>query len=256
MKVYSEIYAELYDLFYSRKPYKPEALFIHQCFNDFGHGEIRNILEIACGTGSHSIEFDKLGYKIDALDISEDMISFAIKKAENAKARNVEFYVQDMVSLSLEKEKFDAAVCLFDSIGYALTDENIIRTLKGIHSTLKTKGLFIFEFWHAPAMIRSYDPLRIVRIPGEEYDVLRISETSLNIPEQHSEVRYTIYRHFHNGSYDTHNELHRNRFFSLKEMSTFLRMAGFNHRAYFDGFSKESEINIDTWHILAVAQKA
>jgi len=45
--------AELYDLFYTDKPCYEEAAFIHNCLQTYGHG-VNNILELACGTGTHA----------------------------------------------------------------------------------------------------------------------------------------------------------------------------------------------------------
>src|SRR5438132_9897215 len=82
MTNYAGRYAELYDLFYSDKPYAEEARFVHECIQKFGTRPTREILELACGTGRHAFELEKLGYQITATDRSEDMQHIASNRAD------------------------------------------------------------------------------------------------------------------------------------------------------------------------------
>ena len=40
------------------------------------------ILDVGCGTGRHSIELSKRGYKVTGIDLSEKQIAKAIEKAQ------------------------------------------------------------------------------------------------------------------------------------------------------------------------------
>src|SRR5262245_47239256 len=92
-------HAELYDLFYAEKPYAQEAGFIADCIKKFGSSkQTPHVLELACGTGNHAFEFEKLGYKILATDYSSDMLAQANKKALQTSI-TVEFRQQDMRTL-------------------------------------------------------------------------------------------------------------------------------------------------------------
>ena len=106
-------HAELYDLFYQDKLYPDEAQFIHEIIIRHGIGGNSRLLDLACGTGSHAFEFEKLGYNVTAIDHSEDMLSVARKKA-NAVHSQVEFVKKDMCTLNLRGHEFDTAICLFD----------------------------------------------------------------------------------------------------------------------------------------------
>ena len=72
-------------------------------------------------------------------------------------------------------KRFDAVICLFDAIGYVQTNAKISDVFHGVHKHLRPNGLFIFEFWHAAAMLRHYDPIRVRRWPTDDGLVLRIS---------------------------------------------------------------------------------
>src|ERR1051326_3142735 len=119
---YAGRYAELYDLFYADKAYAEESRFVAECMREFNSGPTRDILELACGTGRHAIEFERLGYNVTATDCSADMLEIA---RERARGKNVHLVGADMEQLDLLKKNFDAAVCLFDSIGYLKTDQAI-----------------------------------------------------------------------------------------------------------------------------------
>jgi ubiquinone/menaquinone biosynthesis C-methylase UbiE len=121
-------YAEYYNLIYADKPYKHEAEFVHRCIQRHSAGQTRRLLELACGTGRHARELEELGYAIIATDYSEDLLAVARNSAKAAGSR-VEFRFGDMRSLEVGGEAFDAVYCLFDSIGYAQTNEAILSVL-------------------------------------------------------------------------------------------------------------------------------
>jgi SAM-dependent methyltransferase len=253
MTSYIGRHAELYDLFYADKPYLEEAKFVHHCLQEHGAGPVRELLELACGTGSHAFALEALGYNVLATDYSKDMLEMAGRKAA-ATSSAVEFRAQDMRALDLRKE-FDAVICLFDSIGYVGTNDAVEQVLRGVHRHLKPDGLFVFEFWHAGAMLRSYDPLRVRRWPTEEGEVLRISETTLDLVNQLCSVGYSIYELRRDGTYSSFKETQTNRYFLVQEMAGWLSATGFAPLKWFAGFIGDTSIDEGTWHIVAVARR-
>lgn len=255
MSSYIGRHAELYDLFYADKPYADEARFVHHCLQRYGSGATHRILELACGTGSHAFALEEFDYQILATDYSADMLAIAEHKAR-VRASSVEFRLQDMTRLADPELPYDAVVCLFDSIGYVATNERISQVLQGVHRQLREGGLFIFEFWHGAAMLRSYDPLRVRRWQTGQGDLLRIAETRLDCARQVSEVTYHIYEFGPGGTYTTLTETQTNRYFLMQEMAYWLTCAGFSPLKYFAGFTEDELIKEDTWHVVAVARRA
>jgi SAM-dependent methyltransferase len=247
-------HAELYDVFYADKPYDKESAFVHDCLQRYGSRQVRRLLELACGTGSHALELEKFGYEIVATDYSTDMVAAARRKGEQTGA-NVKFQEQDMTSLKVAGAPFDAAICLFDSIGYVQTNEALSQVFEGVKKHLAAGGLFIFEFWHAAAIISSYEPVRVRRwsVPGGE--ILRISETTLLTERQLCSVAYSIYELCADGTFSSLQETQMNRYFLLQEMSGWLTAHGFTPLKWFSGFSEDRNITEDTWHIVAVARR-
>lgn len=246
-------HAELYDLFYAEKPYADEAAFVHHCIQTVKPNASR-LLELACGTGTHALLLEKYGYKIIATDYSLDMLARAREKAQKDKS-SVVFLQQDMRTLDIPERPFDAIICLFDSLGYVATNKGLLQVLERIHGHLAPEGIFLFEFWHAGAMLRSYEPLRIRRFQTPSSEIVRISETRLDYKEQVCRVSYTIHEMNVDGTYHTLRETQVNRFFLIQEMRSFLEQAGLTPIKWFSGFREDENIGEDTWHILALARK-
>src|ERR1700752_1438062 len=191
MVSYAGRHAELYDLFYADKEYDSEALFVHKCLERFGRGPGSKLFELACGTRSHAFALERLGYEITATDNSEGMLDVAKEKAA-AKGSRVQFRLQDMTELSTDGS-YDAVICLFDSIGYVRTNENLGKVFAGVKKRLKTGVLSVFEFWHAAAMLCHYDPVRVRRWKTTAGGVLSNFENSFVFRQQ---TRNLVYGHF------------------------------------------------------------
>jgi SAM-dependent methyltransferase len=254
MSSYVGRHAELYDLFYADKPYREEADFVHRCLERHGQGSVRRLLELACGTGNHAFLLEKLGYEVIATDYSNDMLACARRKAKERESE-MDFRQQDMRTLDVPERPFDAVICLFDAIGYVGTNEALMEVLRGVHRHLRPDGLFVFEFWHAAAMLRHYEPVRIRRWSVPEGEVLRISETTLDYAKQLGNVKYTVYEMRRDRTYSCFQETQVNRFFLVQEMAGMLTSCGLQPVKWFAGFREDERVTEDTWHIVALAQR-
>ncbi len=254
MVSYQGGHAGLYDAFYREKPYAQEAAFIHRLIKKYSPKKAgKTLLEIAGGTGSHAFELERLGYQILSSDSSPDMVEQARRKAR-AKRSTIDFRVIDMRRIPPLAQSFDTAICLFDSIGYTITNEAILKTLTGVWRQLKPGGLFILEFWHGAAMVKSYSPQRVRRLKHGRTEVVRVSDTILDVATQTATVDYSIFT-LQNGKFEQLKEKQKNRFFFVQEMDLFLTTAGFEALQFFAGYSETEPITDDTWHVVAVARK-
>jgi SAM-dependent methyltransferase len=247
-------YAEFYNVIYANKPYAQEAEFVHASLQRHAHGPVQQLLELACGTGRHAAALAALGYSILATDYSADLLSVA---RANATAANVQFELQDMRALKLDGRQWDAVYCLFDSIGYVQTNAAVQQVLQNIHTALRPDGLCILEFWHAPAMLRGYEPHRQASWPlpgGGQLE--RSSDTRLDIERQVAEVHYTLRELAADGSLVTElEETQVNRYFLVQEMALFLESAGLTPLEWLAAYTP-APITLDTWHVMVVARKA
>jgi len=253
MSSYTGRHAGFYDLFYADKPYRAEAEFVDRVLT---RGGVRRgaMLELACGTGRHALEFERLGWNLTGVDWSADMLAVARQRGE-AEFAKAKFLRQDMRELRVDNGPFDAAVCLFDSIGYLKDNESILSALRGVRDHLRPDGLFVFEFWHAAAMLRSFDPVRVRRftVPGGR--IVRISETTLETAKQLAHVTYSIMELRDDGTYFELRETQTNRWFLTQEMAAMLRSVGLEPTGFHAGFETDRPIDEHTWHIVASARR-
>jgi len=110
------------------------------------HGISRGkILELGCGNGRISINMAKRGFDVTGVDISQQYIEDAGKKAARMRART-RFIRGDFRRIDkFVRGKFDVAISIWTSLGFydRSTDEKIF---KKIAQLLKKKGIFLILY--------------------------------------------------------------------------------------------------------------
>jgi SAM-dependent methyltransferase len=234
VNTYRSLHARHYDLIYAGKPYADEAAFVDGLL-----GRPRGaLLDLACGTGRHAIELTRLGWTVTGVDYGADLLERAHTNAEAA-GIDLRLYEQDMRTLDLGGERFDAVTCLFDSIGYPQTDEGVVAALRGGRDHLVPGGVLAVEFLHAGG--------------GE---LLRVSRTKLDLERSVMHVAYDLLELAAEGTYERAREAQANRYFTVSEMRGLLRAAGLAERDFVAAYTADPAIDADTWHVLALASAA
>jgi glycine/sarcosine N-methyltransferase len=106
---------------------------------------VRSVLDCACGTGWHAIALRKLDYQVAGSDISQAMIARA---RENAAREHVEIPFAPASFETLRAQypvRFDALLCLGNSLPHVLSDDAAIDSLKNMHDCLKSGGVLILH---------------------------------------------------------------------------------------------------------------
>ncbi len=98
----------------------------------------KTVLEIACGTGA-ILGFLADAYDVTGLDHSRHMLVLARKKLPH-----IRFYRQGMTRFSIAK-KFDAIVCVFDSINHLVRFGEWKKFFRRVALHLNDNGLFVFD---------------------------------------------------------------------------------------------------------------
>jgi SAM-dependent methyltransferase len=97
------------------------------------------VLDMACGTGRHSLELARRGFDVVGVDISPDLLAIAEADAE-ADSLKASFVVADLRELDFDAE-FDFVLNLNDgAIGYFETEEENHRTFEVIGAALRPGG--------------------------------------------------------------------------------------------------------------------
>ncbi|MGV8120088.1 MAG: methyltransferase domain-containing protein [Candidatus Xenobiia bacterium LiM19] len=111
---------------------------------ELGGNKNAKILDIGCGTGRHSIELAKRGYRnITAFDLSKDQITRARENADREKV-SINFTIRDARDFNF-KGRIDLAIMLCEgSFPLMETDEMNYAILKNAFRSLKRPGKLIF----------------------------------------------------------------------------------------------------------------
>jgi SAM-dependent methyltransferase len=148
MPIYNE-YAQVYDasgqLAFSLRmiPYLDRLLQRHPV-------QGRSMVDMACGTGTVAIALAGAGWRVFAIDNSPQMLAQACVKAQEREL-DLSWGQQDMRHLALA-ERVSLATCLYDSMNYMLTDEDLLSVFQSVYDCLLPDGLFLFDMNTAWAM--------------------------------------------------------------------------------------------------------
>jgi SAM-dependent methyltransferase len=142
--IFSEEYLRTHD--------RPDDLLVQREVNfieeSLGMEKHAVVLDLACGSGDHTIEFALRGYNVVGLDYSTGQLSLAEQRSkQRARATTnptVPAFVQgDMRELGYE-EDFDGVFCWSTSFGY-FDDEKNLAMLQSVHRSLKQGGMFLLD---------------------------------------------------------------------------------------------------------------
>ncbi|MBU0648053.1 class I SAM-dependent methyltransferase, partial [Patescibacteria group bacterium] len=104
-QLYKE-YAKFYDKIYSKKKYGIEVDFILSVINKYKI-EGKDLLDMACGTGTHAKKLVDSGFRVTGVDVNPEMLKLAKKKTKKAS------FVKGTMQSYESKKKFDVITCLF-----------------------------------------------------------------------------------------------------------------------------------------------
>jgi len=111
----------------------------------FTEHEVHSILDVACGSGNYLKALAEKGYQVTGIDLDSAMVESAQAKAI-AQKLNYTVIQGDMRELdSLLTEKFDALICMGNSLVHLIGKEEIQKALHGFYSHLNDKGMAIVQ---------------------------------------------------------------------------------------------------------------
>ncbi|MGC9779174.1 MAG: class I SAM-dependent methyltransferase [Candidatus Heimdallarchaeota archaeon] len=176
--------AKYYDYLYAWKDYKKEAEQIKEEIVKYKKSTGNKLLDMACGTGSHLEHFTD-DYECTGIDINSEILEVA--KSKGLKAS---FILGDMTDFDLGTE-FDIILCLFSSIGYVKTKENLTKTIECFTKHLKKGGVLIIEPWLTKEIYRAGSP-HMTTFDGEKLKIARVNISELKGDISYFEMHYLI----------------------------------------------------------------
>lgn len=115
----------------------------------------KRILDLACGTGRHVIEFDKRGAAAKGIDNSSNMIRKARDIAERS-GSDAEFMVADMRDMKKSVSgNFDLVLCLGNSLALLPDFEAVRQVASDVHDVLIPDGIFLYQILNFESITQS-----------------------------------------------------------------------------------------------------
>lgn len=247
-------YSDFYDEIYKDKDYDRETDFILRVFKRYGR-KGPNLLSLGCGTCNYELLLAKSGFNITGIDISEQMLNLARKKADEQKLKSkIKVFERD-VRKFVFKKKFDNAMAMFNITGYQTLSKDMEQMLHNITRCLKKGGIFIFDCWYMPAVLKDKPTDRIKKIQTKEGILIRQTKSILHLNDNVIEINFDVTKLLKDKIINETKETHLMRYWSLPELKFFLNKAGFTIIKVCNFMNLDSEISEDKRDIFVVAKK-
>ena len=107
-------------------------------------------LDLATGTGQMAFVLAKNSFKVDAVDISIDMLKEA-KKHLSTTNLPITFHVHDILE-PMTSTNYDVVTLASDVVNHLSTIEDVSRVFHSIYESLKPGGIFVFDAIHEDFM--------------------------------------------------------------------------------------------------------
>jgi ubiquinone/menaquinone biosynthesis C-methylase UbiE len=217
MSPFSRI-APYYDTLMNHIDYPGWIEYIKKFFQVF-HKQPKVIIDVACGTGNASLLLAQSGFKVIGVDRSAAMLEIF---KEKSRGLDIDFVCADMRGFEVPQPG-DAAISLFDSINYLLTEEELERCFCNVHRNLKPGGLFIFDMNTIFGLSTHWGNSITLREVGAIYSVWK---NSYDYKENISTLHLTLFVK-NQDHYERLEELHRERGYPTAVVEKRLKRAGF-----------------------------
>jgi ubiquinone/menaquinone biosynthesis C-methylase UbiE len=187
------------------------------CVSILGLREGMRVLDLCCGTGRHSIPLQRRGLRVAGVDSSPKLLAKAAERAGRVGAYP-SWVLGDARELPLRAGSFDAAICLFNSVGYD-TDAEALAMLREARRCARS---LLLETAHRDEHVRSCGPGGVCE--WAERDGVRVLvERWIEAVPGVSRATFRIQRE---GRPDVVKDF-RHRLYTATELVAMLRQAGF-----------------------------
>lgn len=136
-----------------------------------GHWDLlpgARVLDMACGRGRHVQWFVRRGLRVTGIDLDPASIEEARTLVPEADLR-----VHDMRQ-RLESDHYDAACCLFTSLGYSEDRADDQRVFQAAFQALRPGGRFVLDFMNTPRVVEALVPVEVIEREGVLFTIQRM----------------------------------------------------------------------------------
>lgn len=188
-----------------------------------------HLLDMPCGSGRHTVELARRGYRMTGVDLSADFLQRARSRADEAHVQ-VDWRPGDMRSPDLAAEFFDGAYCFGNSLPY-LDCAGLVAFLAALGGAIRPGGRLVIDTGCAaesilPAILKQ----RWHRLD----DIIVLSQTRYVAEESRLDIDYTFIQ---GGVIETRPS--SSYIFTVAELTRLLADAGFAVLSLAGGFAGE-----------------
>ena len=250
--------SDIYDKINAEVDYKSWADYFEACFEKYLNKRPELILDLACGTGSMTLELASRGYDMIGADGSESMLMKAMDNAYDREISDVLFIRQDMREFELYGT-VGAVTCCLDSLNYLTDDDDITKCFRCVHNYLDPDGLFLFDM---------NTPYKFKNIYGDNSYIHEISDDAFNInyfcgwQNEYDEgtnlcnFYLSVFTENEDGTYSREDEVQTEKCYSLEAIKNHLITCGFELLGVYSDFDFGNVTDTtERWHFVARAKK-
>jgi SAM-dependent methyltransferase len=149
------------------------------------------IFDCACGIGTQSLALAKLGFQVDASDLSTSEVARAQQEAA-ARGLPIRVWVDDMRTLEKARTAhYGAVLCMDNALPHLDSDEDIVVALRAMRTRLRAGGILILR-------LQDYGPLikeRPTFMPPSFYTDDGARRIVFQVWDWLDDRRYTVHLH-------------------------------------------------------------
>ena len=188
-----------------------------------------SLLDIPCGSGRHSVELARRGYRMTGIDLSADFLKDARARAAEAQVK-LDLRQGDMRDPNLRTDAFDGAFCFGNSFPY-LDRLSVTTFLAALSRAIRQEGRLVIDTGcAAESILPTLLPQRWHRFD----DIILMSKASYIASASRLDIDYT----FIQGS-KIETRPSSSYVFTVAELTRMLAGAGFEVVSLAGGFAGE-----------------
>lgn len=238
-----------FSIFYDRlmgdAAYSARAEYLLSVFAQ--HGQYpADLLDLACGSGSLTMELARRGVDLIGVDGSADMLALALEKNKEEQLP-ILYLEQDMRELDLYGT-VSGAVCTLDSLNHLVKTADVEKVFKRLSLFVEPGGLFLFDV-NTP-----YKHSRILENNAfvfEEEDFMCVWRNRFMAKTCEVEMLLDFFVQ-QGDTYERINDVVRERAYSLHTWASLLQKTGFEFVAVYEDMTSEKPGDTcERWLIVA-----
>lgn len=227
--MFYEILAKYYDDVFPLEQGK--VSFLKRVFTEI---KAKKILDLACGTGTYTLELAKLGFEAWGTDLEPGMIQQAQQKAA-ALGVDAQFAVGDMREPGALNQIFDGLFCIGNSLAHLLEKPDLEQALLAMRRVVHNHSVAVFQ-------VVNYDRILALgetELPRIDNEILRFIRTYRPISEE--QLVFDSVLELKNGDYTSNRYTNSVQLRPIRkaDLEQLLKEAGFTRIDTYGNFKQE-----------------